>query len=185
VVAAVLLVSIAIAVFGDAAREALKYDRQAIGHGEFWRLVSAHFTHLGYSHLLLNLAGLILVWLLVGRYYTAMQWLFVLAVSIAAVSGGFWFFDRNMLWYVGLSGVLHGLLLAGAIRGLRILPAESAVICIIVAGKLVYEQVAGPLPGSESVSGGSVVVNAHLFGGLGGIAAGAMLWRRDDAERPI
>ena len=94
----VLALSVVIACFGDTAREALKYDRLAILNGEYWRLVSAHFTHLGPTHLLLNLAGLLLVWLLVGRYYSNRQWLFVLSVSIAAVSGGFWFFDPNMLW---------------------------------------------------------------------------------------
>ena len=181
----VLALSVVIACFGDTAREALKYDRLAILNGEYWRLVSAHFTHLGPTHLLLNLAGLVLVWLLVGRYYSNRQWLFVLSVSIAAVSGGFWFFDPNMLWYVGLSGVLHGLLLAGAVRGLAILPSESAILCVIVIGKLVYEQVAGPLPGSESVSGGTVIVNAHLFGGVGGIVAAAVLWHRGRRDAPI
>ena len=82
-----------------------------------------------------------------------------------------------MLWYVGLSGVLHGLLVAGAMQGFRTLPSESAIILALVTGKLAWEQLSGPLPGSESVSGGDVVVNAHLFGAIGGAIAGVMLWR--------
>lgn len=185
-VAVLLIVACAVvAAFGDAGREVLKYDRLAIQEGEYWRIVSGHFAHLNYSHLLLNLAGLVLTWLLVGRNYSASQWLGVLLISIAAASAGFWFLDKNMLWYVGLSGVLHGLLLAGAIQGLKSLPAESAVICLLVTGKLAYEQLIGPLPGSESVSGGTVVVNAHLFGAIGGVIAAGMFWRRVEAATAI
>lgn len=164
----VALVCVVAALPGDAARELLRYDRAAIADGEIWRLLSGHFTHLGYSHLLLNLTGLLLVWLLVGRLYRTPYWLLVAAGSVLAMDAGFWFLDTDMRWYVGLSGMLHGLLLAGAIGGIRSLPAESIVIGALVVAKLAYEQVVGPLPGSESVAGGSVVVNSHLYGAIGG-----------------
>ena len=83
------------------------------------------------------------------------------------------------------TGVLHGLLIAGTIRGFRELPSESAIIVIIVAGKIGWEQLAGPMPGSESVSGGAVVVNAHLFGAIGGVIAGTLFWRSAADKPPI
>jgi len=174
-----------IAAFGDAGRDALKYDRLAIQDGEFWRLFTGHFTHLNTSHLLLNLAGLVLTWLLVGRNYSSSQWLVVVLVSITAISSGFWFLDTHLLWYVGLSGVLHGLMIAGAVQGIKSLPVESIVLCVVVIGKLVYEQLAGPLPGSESVSGGEVVVNAHLYGAIGGAIAAGFFWHRVGAATTI
>jgi len=185
-VAAFLLVACGlVALFGDAGRDALKYDRLSIEDGEYWRLLTAHFAHLGYTHLLLNMAGLVLVWLLVGRNYSSLQWIIVVSVSMTVISGAFWFVDTYMLWYVGLSGALHGLLLAGAVQGYRTFPSESVIICVIVVGKLAWEQLAGPLPGSESVSGGDVVVNAHLFGAIGGLAAAGILWRSPDGQRSI
>ncbi len=182
---ALLLVCAMVAAFGDAGREILKYERLAIEDGQYWRLVTAHFAHLGTTHLLLNMAGLVLVWLLVGRYMSRLQWSLTVIMSMVAVSAGFWFIDTYMLWYVGLSGVLHGLLLAGAIQGFRSQPSESAVICAVVIGKLAWEQFSGPLPGSESVSGGEVVVNAHLFGAIGGLMAAAILWRSVSDRRSI
>lgn len=178
VAAGLIAICVVVAAFGDAGRELLKYDRPAIQDGEYWRLLTGHFVHLGNSHLLLNLAGLVLSWLLVGRNYATSRWLVVLLLSVAAISAGFWFLDKNLLWYVGLSGVLHGLMLAGAIQGLKSLPGESAVICVLVISKLVYEQLVGPLPGSESASGGDVVVNAHLFGAIGGVLAAGLCWHR-------
>jgi rhomboid family GlyGly-CTERM serine protease len=173
------------AVFGDAGRETFRYDRLLIQEGEYWRLITGHFVHLGMTHLILNLAGLVLVWLLVGRYFSRSQWLLVIVIVAAVTTVCFWFIDEFLLWYVGLSGVLHGLLVAGTIRGYRVLPSESVIIGIIVAGKLAWEQFAGPLPGSESVSGGAVVVNAHLFGALGGVAAALAAGRSVGDKRSI
>jgi rhomboid family GlyGly-CTERM serine protease len=164
--------------FGDAGREVLRYDRAAIADGEYWRLLSGHIAHLGFRHLLLNLAGLALVWLLVGRRYSTRHWILVAAISVLLMDAGFWFVDAGMRWYVGLSGMLHGLLLAGAIRGLRSLPGESIVICTLLVAKLAYEQVAGPLPGAEAAAGGAVVVNSHLYGAIGGALSTLVFWRR-------
>ena len=164
--------------FGDDGREVLRYERAAIADGEYWRLLSGHIAHLGFRHLLLNLAGLALVWLLVGRRYRTRHWILVAAISVLLMDAGFWFVDAGMRWYVGLSGLLHGLLLAGAIRGLRSLPVESIVICTLVVAKLAYEQVAGPLPGAEAAAGGAVVVNSHLYGAIGGALSTLVFWRR-------
>ena len=162
---------------GDGGRELLRYDRSGISGGEVWRLVTGHLVHLGTSHTLLNIAGLLLVWFLVGASLSMLRWAWVLVGSILAVSTGLWIFSPQVGWYVGLSGVLHGLLAAGVIAQFRQRTLESAVIAIFVVGKVVFEQLAGPLPGSESTSGGNVVVDAHLYGLLGGALVGLALIR--------
>jgi rhomboid family GlyGly-CTERM serine protease len=171
VAVALIVICVAFALFGEEGRETFRYARLEVENGQYWRLLTGHFVHLGITHLLLNMAGLVLVWLLVGRHFTTLQWIMVVSVTLATQSFCFWFIDEFLLWYVGFSGVLHGLLLAGAIRGYKTMPSESVIITVIVIGKLAYEQLAGPLPGSESVSGGDVVVNAHLFGAIGGAIA--------------
>ena len=171
------LVCLVTAAWRDPARELLRYDRLATADGEIWRLLTGHFVHLGLPHLLLNLAGLALVWLLVGRRYGTKQWLYVAAISIVATGAGFWWLDTDLRWYVGLSGMLHGLLLAGAIQGIRWVRWESVAICVLVVAKLAFEQFVGPLPGSEMAAGGPVVVSAHLYGAVGGVLSAAVYWR--------
>ena len=79
-----------------------------------------------------------------------------------------------MLWYVGLSGVLHGALAAGAVAWWRY---ESKLLALLLsaifAGKLAWEQWHGALPLSGDLP---VVVDAHLYGALGGALAGVLLW---------
>jgi rhomboid family GlyGly-CTERM serine protease len=174
---AVVFVALALLPGGDAAREWLRFDRTGIAAGEAWRLLTGHLVHLGVSHTLLNLAGLVLVWFLVGRAFSTRQWLWVMAGSVAAIDVGLWFGSPDLGWYVGLSGLLHGMLAAGIVAGLAARSGESLVLAVVVAGKLAWEQFAGPLPGSEATSGGAVIVDAHLYGVIGGALVAVMLIR--------
>jgi len=163
---------------GDSVRDSLAFDRAALAAGEVWRLLTGHLVHLGWTHLVLNLAGLALVAWVVGSRYNWMAWLVTALISMAAIDAGLWLLNRDLDWYVGLSGLLHGLLAAGLLSGIRERDRESIVLAAFVLAKLAWEQFSGPLPGSESTSGGAVVVDAHLYGVAGGLLAAAILERR-------
>ena len=182
---AIALIACLIALGHDSARLHLRYDRLAVESGELWRLASGHFTHLSAAHLGLNLAGLFLVWALTGSRLSSAHWIAVIILILTVMNLGFWFLDLHLLWYVGLSGLLHGLLATGSVVGLRRRDGESVLILLLLLGKIVYEQVFGPLPGSELTSGGPVVVNAHLYGALAGLLAGTTLWHRVGEQRHI
>ncbi len=153
----------------------LRFDRQAIEKGQWWLLLSGNFVHLGSSHLWMNMAGLALIVALVWTQFNAGEWLLITLFSSVCVGVGLLLFDKNVNWYVGFSGTLHGLIIAGSLADLKRYPKSAAALLILVGGKLAWEQIAGPLPGSESVAGGSVVVNAHLYGAIAGLFAGLIL----------
>lgn len=161
---------------GDELRAALRYERAAITGGEWWRLATAHVVHLDPGHALLNALGLILMWALFARDFTPGRWAVVLALSVAAIDAGFWFRDRSLEWYVGSSGVLHGVMVAGTIAHLRRRDLDGWVLAAFVLVKLAWEQGSGALP--LAAPGDTVVVNAHLYGALGGLAAGLGLRSR-------
>ena len=159
---------------GDVARDWLRFERTGITTGEAWRLLSGHFVHIGPSHFALNMAGLGLVWYLVGDALDRRQWALVLIFGIATIDLGFWLLNPELQWYVGLSGVLHTLLVTGLIACGGKERKELIAIAILVAVKIVWEQAAGPLPGSVQSSGGAVIVDAHLYGAAAGIPAGIL-----------
>lgn len=177
-VGVVIVVTMLLESGGNQVREALAYDRDAVQAGEFWRLLTGHFVHLGWTHLLLNLAGLALVAWIVGHAFSWSRWVLITLVSIAAIDAGFWFLDLQLDWYVGLSGLLNGILAAGLLVGIARRERESMILAALVIAKLAWEQTTGgPLPGSESTAGGAVVVNAHFYGAIGGLLAAAPSWR--------
>jgi rhomboid family GlyGly-CTERM serine protease len=167
--------SVLVMLAGELGKEALRYDRVWIGQGEAWRLISGHLTHLGWSHLALNSVGLVLVWYLVGKAYTLRSWAIVIGMTLATMDVGFWLLNPELYWYVGMSGLLHGLLTAGIVARWNRIDTETVILILLIIAKIAWEQFSGPVPGSESTSGGPVVVDAHLYGALGGILGGFLV----------
>lgn len=172
-----------IALIGSEASQWLRYDRIAIQHAQLWRIITAHFTHLGWSHLAMNLAGLALIWAIFGNQISTGRWLMIFLVGAIGTSVCLYLFNPQLRWYVGLSGVLHTLFIAGCLADLKHRRWDSRILLALVIAKLVYEQVWGPMPGSESTAGGRVVVDAHLYGAIFGFLAIGVYALKDRSKR--
>lgn len=162
--------------------EALRYER-ALLLTEPWRLLTAHLVHLGWIHLALNLAALAAIWAMLGDLLRPGAWAAAFVACALAVSGGLWLRDPQLEWYVGLSGVLHGLFALGAVAGLGRAPGFHVLLLAGVVAKVAWEQVSGTDSGTAALIGGAVVVNAHLYGLLGGLAGAPYAWRAARADR--
>ncbi len=160
---------------GEPARAALSFDRQAIAAGQWWRLLSAHFVHLDAQHTVLNSLGLVLMWALFARDYSPWRWAAIYLGSALAVSAGLWFGNPELDWYVGASGALHGVMTAGTIAHLIRRDLDGWILAIFIVVKLAYEQLAGALPFAGTAE---TVVDAHLYGAIGGVAIAVLLQLR-------
>ena len=160
------LVMISTQVIGDLLLALLRYERSRLALGEWWRLFSAHAVHLDLRHLLFNLSGLILLWLLFARDFPAGRWLLILLASMLAVDAGLWWGSPQVLWYVGASGALHGLWAAGGFAQWRRVTSPTLLPLGALLLKLAIEHWR-----NESVVavGLPVVPQAHLYGALGGL----------------
>ncbi len=177
--------AVVVAVLGPGAFAALAFDRPAIAAGEPWRLLTAHVVHLGPGHLVLNLAGLALIGWLIGRDFRWPAWTAIGLTSAFSVTGSLYLFHPEVAWYVGLSGLLHGLLAGGLMPGVIGRRPESLVLMALLIGKLAWEAAAGPLPGSTEAAGGPVLVEAHRYGAAGGMIAGVLIAVWDARARSV
>lgn len=164
-----VLFSLCFLIQGLGLEQPLRFDRQAVDQGQLWRLLSAHLVHLNSGHLWMNMAGLALVVMFFRRYYMPPVWLMLLVWCGILTGLGLYVFNPRLYFYVGLSGVLHGLFIAGAWQERRHYPLAGHALLVLIGGKLIWEQWSGPLPGSESMAGGAVAVDAHLYGALAGL----------------
>jgi len=159
--------------------EPLSYQRSLIASGQWWLLLSGNFVHLGPAHLWMNLAGLALIVTLVWRQFGAWQWFSIIFLCSVVVGTGLWFFNPEVQGYVGFSGTLHGLIIAGTLADIRTYPRSALILLALVSAKLLWEQFAGALPGSEATAGGQVLVDAHLYGAIGGALIAPVLMAYD------
>lgn len=160
---------------GNSAREALSYDRAAISQGQWWRLLTGHFVHLDPEHTVLNGLGVLLMWALFARDYAPWRWVAIYSGAALAVSAGLWFLNPEVSWYVGASGALHGVMVAGTLAHLRRGDLDGWILAGFIMLKLGYEQIVGSMPFAGD---GNTIVDAHLYGAVGGLAIALTLKSR-------
>jgi|TARA_R110002073_G_scaffold336505_1_gene534242 rhomboid family GlyGly-CTERM serine protease len=151
----------------------LRYDREAVAAGQVWRLLTCHLVHLNLSHMAMNLAGFLLCCFFFNDLLTRkILWLWLLPSSIA-VGCAFYFIDDGLSWYVGLSGILHGLFIVCLLLGWRGNPGLHSVVMVLIVGRLIWEQMPGyDVDYLRTVINGRVYVNAHLYGSIAGAITG-------------
>lgn len=152
-----------------------RYDQALIDGGDYWLLLSGNIVHLNWAHWGLNIAGLAIVAFFFSGYGSVFHWLFVISVSAVFVGVGLYWFNPEVTTYVGLSGVLHGLFIYGGLREIRFYPASGYALLFILVGKLIWEVFYGAVPGSEELTAGRVITDAHLYGAIGGGLAAVLL----------
>ena len=145
----------------------LQYSYEGVQHGEYWRLLTAHFVHLGWTHLILNVISLLLIWGLMPTNLTTLYLVRVILFCGIGISLGLLIFSPEVTWYVGFSGILHGLLAVIAWQQIRIFQGKILLILLII--KLIWEQCYGALPTTADFTGGNVIVDAHLYGMIMGL----------------
>ena len=172
--ALIILLALLAFIFNDQLIDLLVYQRSAITEGQWWRLLSGHFFHTNLNHLLLNLAALIMLWALHGHFYTIKIYSALFLFSALSCSLGLYFFDSNLQQYVGLSGVLHGIFVFGAIMDIKQGDKTGYLLFVGVWLKIAHEQIYGASADVVNLIGANVAVNAHLWGAIGGLIFSTM-----------
>ncbi|HCM47214.1 MAG TPA: rhombosortase [Colwellia sp.] len=145
------------------------YQYQLISQGELWRIFTGHFLHTNGIHLLLNLAALILLWALHGHFYNLKNYSLLFITSALICSAGLFYFSPEIHQYVGLSGVLHGIFVFGAILDIRYKDKTGYLLFIGVWLKIAHEQFYGASKQVSTLIDANVAIDAHLWGALGGL----------------
>ena len=160
------VIALIVAVFQPEASSFLQYRNDFHQSGEVWRLVSAHFVHLDWSHLLLNLSGLWLLWSLVGRALNTDQWLLLIVLLSVSITVGLKVVAKEVDWYVGLSGLLYGMLSLGLVVKISEFKSPLTLVLALVLLKAAQDSLYGPLT-LMAMTDQRVVADAHTFGVLG------------------
>ncbi len=121
------------------APESLIFDRQAIAAGEFWRLITGHFVHCDFEHVMLNLLGLWGMILIFDSLSAKTIWISLVA-GMVFVDVWIWFKMPELVYYCGLSGIENSLLAVGIGSVWQNRQPGLAIISgLLSVAKIIYE----------------------------------------------
>ena len=175
--APIIVIISAIVIFATPLSELFEYNRTLFATGEYWRIITGHFSHSNGYHLMLNLAGVALIWALHGEYYDIKQYALALFLLALYAGGGLYIFYPQNTLYNGLSGVLHGLIIIGALTDCQKGMKTGYLLFIGVWLKIAWEQYTGPSAELGELIEARVAIEAHLIGAVSGIFVYAKLNR--------
>lgn len=169
--AAAILLSALLQLTPDAV-ELWRYERSAVLQGQWWRLITGHFVHVHAQHWMLNaLTGLMLA-IVCRPWLERVNWPMLALACCLSIDAGLWWGAENIEWYVGLSGLWHGAFAYACVQGLSFRGRGrfwAFALLAVTAAKLGWEQSTQSLPAHTWLDM-AVVVDAHLYGWLGGLA---------------
>jgi|TARA_B110000208_G_scaffold11952_1_gene14782 rhomboid family GlyGly-CTERM serine protease len=145
------------------------YNRDLISQGEVWRIFTGHFLHTNGYHLLLNLSAILLLWALHGQFYQYVSYTFLFIMTAITTSVGLYIFSPDLHQYVGLSGVLHGVFIFGALMDIKNKDKTGYLLFIGVWLKIADEQYSGASQDVAELIGANIAIDAHLWGAIGGL----------------
>ena len=153
----------------------LGFYPEKIAAGELWRIVTGQVLHTNFNHVLLNVAGLLLVWALHGEYYRAKHYALIVTLSLVLVG-----IPLAVLYdtthYAGLSGIIHTLIVYGALIDIHKKVTTGWLILIGVFVKVGYENIFGASSDTAALIAANVAVEAHLIGAVAGLIIGIGYW---------
>ena len=151
----------------------LSYQRNAIINGAIWRMITGQLTHVNWSHLLMNLSALALIVIINSNTKLTINWWRITFICLWSVGLGLLIFNPEVLWYVGLSGLIHGWFTAGIIILFRTSPSKIIYILLLLLIKLVYEKLQNP---ANYIIGSDIIIisASHWYGALSGIISGLL-----------
>jgi rhomboid family GlyGly-CTERM serine protease len=168
--AGLLLLSALMTGLPDEIQQSLRLYTDHRFSSHYWGVITGHLLHYSWPHYALNVTGILLWASLFGRLKGWVYWFGITAFIMLCIDAGV-FIKGEFSWYVGFSGVLHGLLAHGALIGTGIRNPLNRALLIALIAKVSAEHL-GLLPDlSSSMTHIPTAYETHLYGLAGGVLA--------------
>ena len=165
-----------LAAFSDISFPLLSLERDKVANGEIWRILTSNFVHFGWPHTLMNLAAFLIAGLILLDGISANRFISLLFVCCFSVGLGIYYLNPEYGVYAGLSGSIHGLIIAGLLLNTRHANWVNGVFIALIFGKIFYEHQSNyRATDLQNLLPVPVAYDAHLYGAIAGLAFGVCI----------
>ncbi len=164
----------------------LALEPAKVSQGEVWRIFTCNFVHFGWVHALMNLAAFVLCGLALFSHTALPRFITLLCFCCVVVGSGVYLLNPEYDTYAGLSGVLHGLIVAGLLVNKRHPYWVNAVFIALTFAKIFHEQQAGHNATQlQELLPVAVAYDAHLYGAVAGLVFGVACLIKDRSSKSL
>ena len=117
----------------------------------------------------MNLVGLVVILGLFIDTFKKVSLIPVITFTSIGIGLALFWREPEVIWYVGFSGVLHGIFSYGVAHDLQQKNKWGIGLGIGLLVKIIYEQVFGAQQSTIELINAPVLINAHLYGAIAGI----------------
>ncbi len=157
-------------VFGASIEPILEFNRTKIVEGEYWRLFTGNLVHYGFAHLAMNIAAFLIIAISLLREVSLKIYIPLLISCAMAVGIGTLLWNPELVFYRGLSGVIHGLIVAGLLLNSFRNRWLSYLFVGLVFAKIFHEHQADFQENQlQTLIPVPVAIDSHWYGALAGL----------------
>ena len=165
---AVVFMATVLTVFSDFSQSSMVFVGSEVFGGQWWRLFSAHFAHTNWVHAAMNMTTWLILFMLFRPVFRLSTLTGTILISSATISLMYLLLYPEDTLYQGFSGVLHGVLVAGAILCFPLATKLSLGLLVFVVLKLLFENLFGTSPTLAQLIDARIATEAHLAGAISG-----------------
>ncbi len=161
---------LALTMFEESLFNLLSLDTEKVSSGELWRLLTANLVHFGWVHTAMNTAALLLCTLAFFIDDSAKKFFILFCWCCFCVGLGIYLLNPEYKPYAGLSGAIHGLIVAGLLQTRAYPVWIRSLGLILVIAKLTHENSVGyHATDLQSLIPAAVAVESHTYGAIAGL----------------
>lgn len=116
-----------------------QWQRTAIAEGQWWRLLTGQFAHATWAHGVSNFAAVAIAALIAPRWLNGWPGMLLLFPLAAGVGLGIWWFNPDIAFYHGFSGIGHGWMMVAFAWSPYLSPWPKVLAVVIIQSKVVWE----------------------------------------------
>lgn len=142
--------------------EIFQWERLAIENREIWRIMSGTFSHNNLNHLVINLLSFICVYFYYSVNHSNKE--FYLITFVLSLIGGISLLSTNYSIYVGMSGLIYGLI--GYLSTSDIFTKyrnTSIIILLLISMKIFSESIWGADNYIAELINSDIAIESHRF----------------------
>jgi len=146
------------------------YHRISFHDTFWWQWLTPSLVHMNWMHWLLNILNLIALVMIFASAWNIWRLVSLFISSSFIIMICLYLFSPNIMYYVGMSGVLYALVVYSALLCLKQQPFISSTILVYVTLKLTAHDWVNQMMGvDKALSNMPIVTDVHWYGTIIGI----------------